>query len=84
MSRLPPRKGLARNPGTREQESRPCRRCGAEPGQQCVTATGTGAPMPHAERRNDSRRAEGGGAYLEQEGMFLDRFPPRVREDEGP
>ena len=76
-----PRKGLARDPGTRERESRPCRRCGAEPGQQCITAAGTAAPMPHAERRNDSRRAEGSMTRLEQEGMLLDRFPPRRGPD---
>lgn len=40
--------------------------------------------MPHAERRNDSRRAEG-ITHLEQEGMHLARFPPRSsREEEEP
>lgn len=55
-----------------------CRRCGAQPGQQCVTSSGTRAPMVHAERRNDARRAEGQTAGLEQEGMYTDRFPPPV------
>ena len=77
-----PRKSLARNLGIREQESRQCRRCDAGPGRQCVTASGTAAPRPHAERRNDSRRANGSAGMMEHEGMFLDRFPPRVPEDE--
>jgi hypothetical protein len=53
-----------------------CRRCGAQPGQQCVTSSGTRAPMVHAERRNDARRAEGQTVGLEQEGTYMDRFPP--------
>jgi hypothetical protein len=72
-----PRKRPARDAATRELESRICRRCGAQPSQQCVTASGSGAPMSHAERRNDSRRAAG-IADLEHEGMFQDRFPPRA------
>ena len=64
--------------GTRDPRARtPCRRCGAEPGQQCVTSSGTRAPLPHAERRNDWRRTEGQMAGLELEGIHLDRFPPR-------
>jgi len=55
----PPRPGLARNPWTREQESRKCRRCGAGAGRQCVTASGTRAPRPHAERWNDAMDARG-------------------------
>ena len=63
--------------GTRDPRARiPCRRCGAEPGQQCVTSSGTTAPVVHAERRNDWRRAEGQTAGLEAEGMHMDRFPP--------
>ena len=69
------RKGSARDLDTRERESRPCRRCGAEPGRQCVTSSGTGARFPHAERRNDSRRAEGYTGLLETEGWLLGRFP---------
>lgn len=65
---------------TRDPRARiTCRRCGAQPGQQCVTSSGTRAPMVHAERRNDSRRAEGQTAGLEQEGMYMDRFPPSPR-----
>lgn len=53
-----------------------CRRCGAAPGQSCVTSSGSRAPMVHAERRNDWRRAEGQTTHLEREGAYLDRFPP--------
>lgn len=50
-----PRKtALAQNPWTREQESVACRTCKAEAGQQCVTASGTRAPLPHAARFNDA------------------------------
>ena len=65
--------------GTRDPRARiPCRRCGAPPGQQCVTSSGTRSPMVHAERRNDWRRAEGqtAGIMMEDEGMHMDRFPP--------
>jgi len=63
--------------GTRDPRARiACRRCGAAPGQQCVTSSGTRAPVVHAERRNDWRRAGGQTAGLESEGMFMDRFPP--------
>lgn len=51
---LVPRKSAPRKPWVREQESRPCRRCGAEPGHQCVTASGTFAVRPHAERFIDA------------------------------
>jgi hypothetical protein len=74
--------GVARRkPGTtRDPRARvTCRRCGAQPGQQCITSSGTAAPMVHAERRNDWRRAEGQTAGLEQEGMYMDRFPPPPR-----
>src|ERR1039458_3519025 len=46
-----PRKSLARNLGIREQESRPCRRCDAGPGRQCVTASGTAAPRDRKSTR---------------------------------
>jgi hypothetical protein len=49
-----PRKGPARTLQLRKLESRQCRRCGAEAGRQCVTASGSGAPWPHAERLNDA------------------------------
>lgn len=64
--------------GTRDPRARiPCRRCGAQPGQQCVTSAGTRAPMVHAERSNDWRRAEGQAAgMMEAEGTQMDRFPP--------
>jgi hypothetical protein len=70
----PRRTGPARNDWTREQETRPCRRCGAEPGHQCVTASGTGAPVPHAERFNDALAADGKPPGL-VEGWSLERFP---------
>lgn len=65
--------------GTRDPRARiPCRRCGAPPGQQCVTSSGTRSPMVHAERRNDWRRAEGqtAGIMMDAEGTQMDRFPP--------
>lgn len=51
---LTPRKGAPRSPWIREQESRACRRCGAEPGHQCVTTVGTFAMRPHMERYYDA------------------------------
>jgi hypothetical protein len=54
-----------------------CRRCGAAPGRQCVTSSGTRAPVVHAERRNDWRRAQGEPGW-ETEGMHADRFPPQA------
>lgn len=53
-----PRRGLALDPWTREQESRPCGTCDAEPGRQCVTASGTGAPLPHLARYEEAREAQ--------------------------
>jgi hypothetical protein len=53
----------------RDQESRECRRCGADPGTRCVTSSGTRAPLPHAERRNDARRAAGEQVGFEKEGV---------------
>lgn len=56
---MPPREGLALNPWTREQESILCDPaqggCGALPGHQCVTNSGTGAPLPHAYRFNAAK-----------------------------
>jgi hypothetical protein len=71
--------GVRRRPagGTRDPRAGiTCRRCGAQPGQMCITSSGSRAPMVHAERRNDARRAEGQTTRLEQEGANLDRFPP--------
>jgi len=68
-----------RKPGaTRDPRARiPCRRCEAQPGRHCVTSSGTRAPVVHAERRNDWRRAEGQTAgMMEAEGTQMDRFPP--------
>lgn len=66
-----PRKApFAADPWTREQESRICRRCGAPPGGQCVTPSGKGKSMPHAERFNDAQIATGGAQRL-QEGVGL-------------
>jgi hypothetical protein len=64
--------------GTRDPRARiPCRRCGAQPGRQCVTSSGGGTGMVHAERRNDWRRAEGQTAgMMDPEGTNMDRFPP--------
>lgn len=62
-----PRKApLAANPWTREQESRQCRRCGAPAGGQCVTPSGKGKSIPHAERFNDAKAAEGDPMRLEE------------------
>lgn len=63
---------------TRDERARiACRRCGAGPGLACVTSSGTRAPVVHAERRNDWRRAQGQLTGLEAEAMHMDRFPPR-------
>jgi hypothetical protein len=64
--------------GTRDPRAAiPCRRCGAQPGRACVTSSGTRAPVVHAERRNDWRRAEGQTAgMMDPEGTHMDRFPP--------
>ena len=51
---LAPRTGAARKQWLREQESVPCRRCGAEAGQQCTRASGTISFRPHAERADDT------------------------------
>lgn len=66
-----PRKGPAATPQLRELESRSCRRCGVEAGRQCVTASGTGAPWPHAERLNDA-----GSPTRFIEGTNLTVYPP--------
>src|ERR1035441_5271147 len=72
--------GITRDPRARVS----CRRCGAQPGRACVTSSGTRAPMVHAERRNDWRRAEGQTTGLDPEGMLHGRFPPRTsRPPEG-
>ena len=42
-----------------EQESRPCRRCGATTGQTCVTSNGNIRRGLHAERWNDAMEARG-------------------------
>ena len=55
------RRGSARSPWLREQESITCRRCGAEPGQQCVTTAATFAMRPHRERYYDA----GGAAVMD-------------------
>jgi hypothetical protein len=68
----------AKPAATRDERARiACRRCGAGPGLQCVTSSGTRAPVVHAERRNDWRRAQGQVTGLEAEGVHVDRFPPR-------
>jgi hypothetical protein len=61
-----PRQRPALNPWTREQESRTCRACGAPAGTQCVTGSGTGAPLPHAARFNDASEAKGHPQRLEE------------------
>lgn len=50
MRRQRPRLGTARNPWTREEESGPCRTCGAAAGSQCLTRTGRPAARSHAPR----------------------------------
>lgn len=59
----PQRQGLARDPWVREQESIKCRRCGAEPGRQCVTASATFAQLPHLERYLDAGGVPGERSY---------------------
>jgi hypothetical protein len=49
--------GAARNPAIRELESRACRRCGAEPGRQCVTSSGGLLNHPHAARQEAALQA---------------------------
>lgn len=63
----------------RELETRPCRRCGAEAGQHCETASGTPAPWAHAERMNDSAIAAGKPPGF-VEGTNLTTHPPRNRK----
>ena len=50
----PERRGPARDPWIREQESVKCRRCGAEPGRQCVAGSGAFCQQPHLERYLDA------------------------------
>ena len=47
------------SPWRAEQESRPCRMCGSEPGRTCVTPSGDVRRKPHAERWNDAMAAKG-------------------------
>lgn len=60
----------ARDPWVREQESRTCRRCGAEPGHQCVSASGITSQDPHVERYYDAGGLSG-----------ADRFTSSVRSE---
>lgn len=83
MSSKPPRKRPSRNLWVREQESRPCRRCGAEPGQQCAATSGARSSTPHAERFNDARRAAGETGSLQVEGLLTDRSSPPDAPPEG-
>lgn len=71
----------SRDPWVIELESRPCRRaaCGARPHEHCVTISGITATFPHAERRNDARRAEGRPFWPEQEGHWVPWAGPRPK-----
>lgn len=51
---LAPRQGPSQSSWLAHQEAVTCRRCGAEPGEQCRTASGTVSWRPHAERFQDS------------------------------
>jgi len=62
----PPRKGQARDSWVREQEAHPCRRCGAEPGRQCTSASGTLARFPHQERYLDAGGEPGARKWPQQ------------------
>jgi hypothetical protein len=64
MTRKQKRVKAARNPWTADQESRPCAKCGAQPGQQCVTRDGHAVNMPHMSRFYAAERAKTGRTVL--------------------
>jgi hypothetical protein len=54
----PPRHRVANDPWICKQESFICRRCDAQPGYQCVTASGAASQIPHIERYQDAGGSE--------------------------